>query len=375
MRYAVVLLLAAIAVGVIGWQFGERRYDWRLPPDTPLPVVPVDNPINDAKIELGRLLFYDTRLSGNATQSCASCHIQALAFTDGRPQAIGSTGETHPRSAMSLVNVAYASRLTWANPLLDKLEDQALTPLLGDDPVEMGLGVAPERLTVLLREDQTYRELAQDAFPKDSNPHSLLNSVRAIATFVRTIVSFDAPYDHYLAGNDNALSEPAQRGMELFFSERLECFHCHGSFTFSDSTTHADARVDQLGFHNTGLYNLGGEGAYPERNTGLYDMTGERRDMGRFRAPTLRNVAVTAPYMHDGSVATLRDVIAHYERGGRLIADGEHAGDGRLNPFKSEFVRGFELSEDERRDLIAFLEALTDKTVLSDARFSNPSVN
>ncbi|MGB5491558.1 MAG: hypothetical protein WBM76_12095, partial [Woeseiaceae bacterium] len=120
---------------------------------------------------------------------------------------------------------------------------------------------------------------------------------------------------------------------------------------------------------------LGGEGAYPEDNTGLFDMTGERRDMGRFKAPSLRNIAVTAPYMHDGSVATLGDAISHYSRGGRLIEQGEYAGDGRLSPYKSEFVTGFELSDEQSRDLVAFLESLTDATVLSDERFSNPHLD
>jgi cytochrome c peroxidase len=160
--------------------------------------------------------------------------------------------------------------------------------------------------------------------------------------------------------------------MQLFFSERLECFHCHGGFNFTDSTTHENTRVDSVGFHNTGLYNIDANGAYPAENTGLYDMTGQRRDMGRFRAPTLRNIALTGPYMHDGSIATLEEVIAHYQRGGRLIGDGPYAGDGRLNPFKSEFVRGFELSADERADLLSFLHALTDTSVVQDPVLSNP---
>jgi cytochrome c peroxidase len=202
----------------------------------------------------------------------------------------------------------------------------------------------------------------------------MLNGVRSIAAFVRTINSFNAPYDRYMRGDAQAMSESAERGMDLFFSERLECFHCHGGFNFTDSTTHAGNDVDRVGYHNTGLYNLNGVGAYPADNTGLFDMTGEPRDMGRFKAPSLRNIAVTAPYMHDGSVATLEDVIANYERGGRRIEDGEQAGDGRLSPYKSEFISGFELSAGERADLLAFLESLTDDSVLTDPRFSNPFV-
>lgn len=160
------------------------------------------------------------------------------------------------------------------------------------------------------------------AFPNDDDPHSVLSVVRATSAFVRTIISFDSPYDAFLRGDTDAISASAKRGMDLFFSERLECFHCHGGFNFTDSSTHADATVEPVGYHNTGLYNVDGEGAYPEDNTGLFDMTGERRDMGRFRAPTLRNIAVTAPYMHDGSIDTLDEVIDHYARGGRELAAG-----------------------------------------------------
>lgn len=376
MRNWIVVAAALLAV-LAGWWWlrGEDEYAWQLPGDIPPPQVPADNPMNRAKVELGRWLFYDTRLSGNQTMSCATCHIQGLAFTDGKPRSIGSTGQVHPRSSMSLVNVAYASRLTWANPLLARLEDQAIIPLLGDDPVEMGLGGREERAAKLLRTEAHYSALVRRAFPGDADPHSFLNAVRAIAAFVRTIISYDAPYDRYLAGDIGAMSEAAQRGMELFFSERLECFHCHGGFNFTDSTTHANTTVERVGYHNTGLYNVGASGAYPADNTGLYDMTGERRDMGRFKAPSLRNVAVTAPYMHDGSVATLEAAVDNYRRGGRLIESGPLAGDGRLNPYKSEFVLGFDLSDAERDDLVAFLEALTDESVLTEERFSDPFVD
>ncbi len=369
----VAYILAAIGLLAVALLLSDSGdYDWQLRDELPRPAVPPDNPMNDAKVELGRWLFYDTRLSVNQTTSCASCHIQSLAFTDGRARSIGATGEFHPRSSMTLVNSAYASRLTWANPLLDKLEDQALTPLLGDNPVEMGMGGNEQRIVDMLRDDARYSELLATAFPNDSDPHSVLNAVRATSAFVRTIVSYDAPYDRYLAGDETAMSASAVRGMELFFSERLECFHCHGGFNFTDSTTHASSRVDSVGFHNTGLYNIDNTGAYPQDNTGLFDMTGERRDMGRFKAPTLRNIAVTAPYMHDGSAATLADVIDHYQRGGRLLEEGPYPGDGRVSPFKSDFIRGFELSDTEREDLLAFLASLTDDNVLTNPRWSDP---
>ena len=366
------LLLAALFAGVAAYLLTDRDYEWDIDARFPRPVVPVDNPMDDAKIELGRWLFYERRFSVNGTMSCATCHIQALAFTDGKPRSIGATGEIHPRSSMSLVNTAYASRLTWANQLLDRLEDQALTPMFGDNPVEMGMAGKEQEIVAVLRGEERYAELIEAAFPGDADPYSVLNALRAISAFVRTIVSFDAPYDRYIAGDESAMSAPAVRGMDLFFSERLECFHCHGGFNFTDSTTHENERVDRVGYHNTGLYNIDANGAYPSDNTGLYDMTGQRRDMGRFKAPTLRNIEVTAPYMHDGSIGTLEEVIAHYERGGRLLVDAPYAGDGRRSPFKSEFVRGFELTDQERGDLLAFLLSLTDESVLTDPALSDP---
>ena len=371
-RIAALLLGLLIVVGA-GWIWlQERDYEWSIDPDMPLPDVPLDNPMSDVKVELGRWLFHDTRLSVNGTMSCATCHIQALAFTDGKPRSIGATGVTHPRSSMTLVNTAYASRLTWANQLLDQLEDQALTPMFGDNPIEMGMSGKEDAIVELLRTDERYAALLPDAFPGDEDPYSVLNVIRSIVTFVRTIISHDSPYDQYLGGDERAIGDDAIRGMELFFSERLECFHCHGGFNFTDSTTHANSNVDRVGFHNTGLYNIDGNGAYPADNTGIFDMTGQRHDTGRFKAPTLRNIAVTAPYMHDGSIATLNEVIAHYARGGRLLEEGPNAGDGRRSPFKSEFIRGFEISDGERTDLIAFLHSLTDQSVLQNPKFSDP---
>jgi len=367
--FVAVLLLALLIGGVL--LSGDRRYDWRTD-GRPLPQVPADNPMSSAKVELGRWLFYDTRLSINETTSCATCHIQALAFTDGRALAVGATGESHPRGSMTLINAAYSSRLTWANSLIATLEDQALTPLFGDQPVEMGLGGRETEMLAMLSSDARYERLFRKAFPRSDDPITVLNSVRAISSFVRSIVSFRSPFDRYLAGDEDAISASAKRGEALFFSERFECFHCHGGFNFTDSTTHENARVDPVGYHNTGLYNLENTGAYPSQNPGLADITGERRDMGRFRAPTLRNVTITAPYMHDGSIATLAEVVEHYARGGRLIENGPNAGDGRVSPYKSEFVRGFAMTEQERDDVIAFLDSLTDWEALMDPRWSSP---
>jgi cytochrome c peroxidase len=363
--------LAVIAAVAFSALF-SREFEWRLPDGVPLPMVPPDNPMSDEKVALGRHLFYEKRLSVNGTSSCATCHVQALAFTDGLARSVGATGELHPRGSMTLVNAAWSGKLTWANHLIDTLEVQALIPMFGEQPIEMGMAGRESAIIEMLRGDDYYREAFRTAFAADSDPYSILNTVRALASFVRTIASFDSPYDRFQRGDSEALTDGQVRGLNLFFSERLECFHCHGGFNFTDSSTHADVLVQTVGFHNNGLYNIGATGEYPSDNTGLYDLTGERRDMGRFKAPTLRNIAVTAPYMHDGSIETLDGVVEHYGRGGRIIVDGPYAGDGSRNPYRSEFVRGFELSAQERADLIAFLQSLTDETVLANPDYSDP---
>jgi cytochrome c peroxidase len=155
--------------------------------------------------------------------------------------------------------------------------------------------------------------------------------------------------------------------MTLFFSERLECFHCHQGFAFSDSVKTKTTVFPEITFHNTNLYNVDGHGAYPATDQGLREFTGKPEDMGRYRSPTLRNIAVTAPYMHDGSIATLSEVLDHYAAGGRAKAQGSGT-----SPYQSEFVRGFTLTPQEKEDVLAFLESLTDTEFLTDPRFSDP---
>lgn len=369
-----VFVVVCLALGSIGCALEpEESWNFGLPEGFPVPVVPQDNPMSEAKVELGRRLFYDPVLSGNQTQSCASCHQQALAFTDGLERSIGSTGDVHPRNAMSLTNVAYMPVLTWANPLLNSLEKQALVPMFGDHPVELGLAGRDEELLRRLANDPGYAARFAEAFPEDADPISIRNIVRALASFQRTLISHRSPYDRYVyEGDRSALSDSAKRGAELFFSEKLECFHCHGGPNFTDSSTHDGLLDGVVTFHNTGLYNLDGRGAYPPDNRGLAEITGDARDMGRFRSPTLRNIALTAPYFHDGSAATLEEVIAHYEAGGRTIEEGPWAGVGSESPLRSIFVRGFSLTDQEREDLLAFLHSLTDEEFISDPRFSDP---
>jgi cytochrome c peroxidase len=347
-------------------------WQWDLPPNLPEPRVPRANPMSRPKVALGRHLFYDPRLSGNGTQSCGSCHLQSLAFTDGRARAVGSTGELHPRSAQSLANVVYNATLTWANPSLVTLERQMEVPLFGDNPVEMGVTDRTKPVVLArLRKDARYRRMFRAAFPTERDPVSWASIVKAIASFQRTIISGQSRYDRYLAGRAT-LTASEQRGADLFFGERAECHHCHGGFNFADQTVFRGSRREPALFHNTGLFNIAGTGAFPEPNRGVFELTGRPRDMGAFRAPTLRNIAVTAPYMHDGSIATLQEVVDFYAAGGRVIADGPEAGDGRQSPFRSDLIAAIDLSAQDRADLVAFLGALTDRRLLTDPALSDP---
>jgi cytochrome c peroxidase len=328
-----------------------------------------------AKVELGRHLFYDTRLSVNGKQSCASCHDQAKAFTDGKARAEGTTGEIHPRSSMSIVNIAYTTVLTWANPNMKQLERQALVPMFGEHPVELGLSGKENEVLARLKAEPRYQKLFPEVFGSAADPFTIENVTKAIAAFERVLISGDAPYDRYLNGQRNAITASAKRGEALFFSERLECFHCHGGFNFSQSTDHVGKAFAEIEFHNTGLYNLasfGGKGAFPKDNQGAFEITQRPEDVGKFRAPTLRNIAVTAPYMHDGSIATLEGVLDHYAAGGRTIKTGEFKGVGSANPNKSSFVKGFRLTPQEKRDVLNFLKSLTDERFLTEPQFGDP---
>lgn len=352
----------------------DDGYVWELPGGFPLPNVPDDNPMSGPKFELGRHLFYDRRLSGNGTQSCADCHHQDKAFTDGLTVPIGSTGEPGLRNAPSIANAAYAASLTWASPVLVTLEQQIPLPMFGELPVELGLSGHEDEVWQALAVDPVYQDLFQDAFPTDDGAADVSTEtvVFALASFVRGVMSGDAPYDRYVAGDDTAMSASAVRGLSLFAGERLECTHCHGTFLFGSNVDFDGLAFPERVFHNDGLYDVDGDGGYPPTDPGLIHSTGLAQDMGRFKPPSLRNVAVSAPYFHDGSTATLDEVLTAYARGGRLVEDGPWAGDGAGNPYKSGLLAGFTLTDEERADLLAFFDALTDETLLSDPRLSDP---
>ncbi len=357
----------------LGTDPDQSDFEWNLPPGFPTPKVPKDNPMSAAKVELGRRLFYDTRLSGNQTQSCATCHDPKRAFTEALVVSEGSTGDHTPRNSMSLANAAYNSTYTWMNPNLATLESQFPIPMFGELPTELGLTGLEEVLFKRLRETSIYPPLFAAAYPELADPYSTRTIIFALASFVRTMISGNSPYDRYVRGGENdAISESAKRGEALFFTEKVECFHCHGTFNVGAGVTWEGQEFIENAFFNTGLYNVDGNGAYPADNPGIVEFTGMRRDDGKFRVPTLRNIRQTGPYLHDGSAATLEDVIAIYAAGGRNITEGPNAGDGRANFKKDGFITGFDLTAQETADLIAFLDSLTDEEFLNNPALSDP---
>lgn len=357
--------MACVLVASACDRLAGAPYRWQLPPGFPEPVAPADNPMTVEKVALGRKLFYDTRLSGNNTQSCASCHHPALAFAESAATATGSTGQRHRRNSMSLTNVAYNATFTWAHSGITTLEQHMLLPLFGDQPVEMGAAGHERDILERLRADAEYRQLFAEAFPWTRDRINFDQIVKSLASFTRTLISFGSPFDRYaFYGDDSALTEAQIRGMNLFMSERLECAHCHNGFNFSQFVTHESAIVQDRAFHITGLNHVG-EQHELGFDYGLYHVTADSVDKDKFKAPTLRNIEVTAPYMHDGSIVTLSEVIDFYSAGGR--------GAGVGHPGKSPFVRGFALSEQEKQDLLAFLSSLTDKAFLTNPTFANES--
>ena len=344
---------------VLTLRASEDGYQWNLPEGFPPPPVPPSNPMTAAKVELGRYLFYDSRMSLNGRQSCGSCHIQRLAFTDGKQHAVGATGQAHSRNSMSLINVAWNKTFTWNNPGITTLEDQMRVPMFGTSPVELGMD--PAAFLTSARGDKQYQKLFPRAFPLNPDPYTISNVILAIASFERTIIAARSSWDadwlqirrlHDLAADMNQSSEAARRGEVLFFGDKLACGNCHNGNNFNatiSSVNRLETGAD--GFRNNGL----ASGA-----AGLSEYTKNPLDFGKFKVPTLRNIALTAPYMHDGSLPTIDAVIDHYAMG------GQHT------PEQSRLVRRFALSKSERADLVAFLNSLTDEEVLRDPKLSDP---
>jgi len=261
---------------------------------------------------------------------------------------------------MSLTNVAYNAAFTWSSDRVRSLEAQMRQPLFNEHPVEMGLKLDQSSAVDAIFSDPTYRTQFAAAFDGPA-PISMEHVIKAIAAFERTLISGRSAFDRYIFDDDRtALSESARRGMALFYSARGGCSQCHSGLNFSGVLVYEGHEQDKALFANTGLYDVDGRGAYPSSDRGLIEVTHRRTDMGKFRVPTLRNVALTAPYMHDGSLPTLDAVLDHYVRGGR---PSRHR-DPRIRPLA--------LTEDERSDLLAFLGSLTDREFVENPQFSAP---
>lgn len=326
-------------------------YSWNLPHNIPPPPVPADNPLTEESIMLGEKLFFDKGLSANNTISCSSCHDPEHAFAEPKTVSVGANGDALNRNALALVNVAYNASFTWAHNNLESIEKQLMIPLFNEHPVEMGV-TGNEKRILKRFEGSEYRALFEAAYGDDTP--NLNNILKALASYVRSLVSFNSAFDNYAyAQDDEALTPQQLEGLNLFFSERTECFHCHGGLNFTQSSKHSFQPFTAQPFHNTGLYNEDGKGSYPESDMGLYSVTHNKDDMGKFRAPTLRNIALTAPYMHDGSIATLDEVIEFYARGGNVAESP--------NPYRSPFIKSFAITEEEKAALVAFLQSLTDE--------------
>lgn len=294
------------------------------------------------KVRLGMKLFADSRLSFNGTTSCASCHRPELAFTDGKPHAVGATGELHRRSAMTLINVAYSSRLGWADRSTRSIEAQIRKAFYNTAPVELGWPGHRDAILTGLDEDPELKRDFDDAFPGDPKAVSEGNVIKAIASYVRTLIEADSAYDRWIYFDDpSSLSGAARIGMRLFFSQQIGCANCHDGINFDGPAALAGQRAPEPRYANTGLASKADEG--------LSEQTRRRSDRGRFRVPTLRNIAATAPYMHDGRFQSLREVIDHYELMGRRA---------KASPLLDPRLTHFELTLVERQALLAFLEAL-----------------
>lgn len=314
------------------------------------------------KIALGRYLFYDTRLSYNQTKSCASCHDPKFAFTDGYRQSAGADGYTVRRNAPSLLNIKFQTSLTWGDSSIKRLSQQLLFPMYNQHPNELGWVNNESEIIARFENQPNYRTLFGKAFPKESNPFVINNYIIAITNFEDQLVSFNSPYNLYLKGNKKVLNDQAVEGMKLFYSVELGCSNCH----------QLQEPIQKNAYFNTGLYNVDNKGEYPSKDQGLFELTKNEKDKGKFRVPSLRNVLLTAPYTHDGSVETIEQMISIYERGGRIIKDGENAGDGKLNINKSKLINGFTITSKEKENLIIFLSTLTDTSYLRNNNMLNP---
>jgi cytochrome c peroxidase len=306
----------------------SSAFEWQLPRGFPTPFVPADNPMSAAKVALGQRLFFETRLSVTGHYSCASCHDPARSFSDGRAHAVGATGATLPSGSMALVNVAYNLSYGWQHPETTTLEAQMRLPLLNRHPVEIGLAGREHDMIAALAADPAYPRQFTAVF---NGGITTPRVIAAIAAFERTLIDGHSAFDAYVfEGRHDALSAGAKRGMALFFSKRIGCSGCHSGFNFSGNWRDRAGPTGKASFADDGL------------------------GVGPVRVPTLRNIALTAPYMHDGRFATLDAVLDHYQRVGKL-PDSVHGGQ------RDRRLKAFSLKTGEREDLKVFLDSLTEQ--------------
>ena len=363
-KLAAIGIAALLVAGPAAAEGPSRDHLLGLPP---VPV-PADNPMTPAKVELGEKLFHDVRFSRTGEVSCATCHEADKAFTDSpRLVSRGIEGLTGTRNAPTVVNAAYLRAQFWDGREPD-LEAQSTQPFL--NPVEMGLA-SHEPILRVIRDDPDYQRLFDAAFGKSGEAVTMAEVAKAIASFERTLVAGDSPFDRYrYGGNKTAMSAAAVRGLDVFLNEG-RCVSCHtiseSHALFTDSRFHnINVSFDKIakGVDELAVSYLArkAEGADVDitvltdesaSELGRFAVSEQWRDIGAFKTPTLRNVALTAPYMHDGSVKTLADVVRFYNNGGR------HEAEDPLNDFQSGGMRSLDLSEDQQKDLVAFLEALT----------------
>jgi len=285
--------------------------------------IPADNPLTPEKVELGRLLFFDKRLSRDNTIACASCHIPAVAFTDGQPVAVGIRRQQGGRSAPASINRVFSKAQFWDGRAAT-LEEQSIGPFI--NPVEHGFPNYDEMLAKM-NKIEGYKKLFKNAF---GTGITIAEVGKAIASFQRTILSGNSPVDRFdMGGDEKALSPAAQRGLTLF-RDKARCTKCHSGFNFTDEK-----------FHNLGIG--------WDTNTvdlGRYMVTKDPQDIGAFKTPTLREIPRTAPYMHDGRFGTLGDVVNFYNQGGIK------------NPHQDELIIPLNLTGQEKHDLVEFLQSL-----------------
>jgi cytochrome c peroxidase len=303
-----------------------------------------DNPLTEEGVALGRFLFYDPILSSDSTQSCGSCHFQSNAFSDPRRFSVGVTGAIGKRNSMSLFNLMWQPSFFWDGRSLS-IRDQVIDPI--EDPTEMNSSM-PEALRKL-NASRFYREHFHKAFGTSKITKELYS--KAMEQFLFTLISFNSDYDKFLRGEPTGFSAEAFRGLQLFNREPAQggadCFHCHGNIFLADFT-----------FSNNGL-NL------VHTDLGHGKVTGKSFDEGKFKVVSLRNLELTAPYMHDGRFTTIEEVVRFYN-------EGVHANSPNIDPKMDLIPLGLNLSQEDQAALVAFLKSLTDTSFVTNPKFSNP---